>query len=425
MTDLALLRAAFEQSWNAIVVTDANVADGCPVLDANPSFCRMTGYALDELVGKSLRMLQGPDTDPAVIESLRQSLRSASPFDGTTTNYRKDGTPYIVHWSISPIRDEQGQLTYFMSVQQDISRQVRAEQSNRLFARALDATSDAVLITDDRARIEFANAAFTELSGYPFEQIRGKTPAFLRSGVHDEAFYTNLRKLLQKGEDFRATFVNRRRDGSLYHAEQSISPIIDEARRITHYVSVSKDVTERVQLEEELRAAATRDKLTGLYNRRYGESQLREACLNARASGSPLSILLCDIDHFKQVNDRFGHDAGDRVLREFSRVLARSVRASDTVARWGGEEFVVVLADCSLVSASDLAERIRGQIALLDDEQVGRISVSVGVATLAADETAKQLYLRADAALYQAKNGGRNRVSIAATPIDSADDVLG
>lgn len=415
-SQLQLFQAAVMQSWNAIVITDADLAGGCRVQIANPAFCAMTGYTPEELRGRTLSMLQGPDTDAAVIEDLRTCLREARFFEGTATNYRKDGSSYIVRWNISPVRDDEGVLTHFISVQQDISEHVRTERENRLLARALDATSDPVLLTDAQARIIFANTAFTELNGYSAAEIRGRTPALFKSGMHDEAFYASLRRSLACGRDFRATFINRRRDGSLYHAEQSISPICDEKGRVTHYVSVSKDISKRVDMEQTLRDAATRDMLTGLYNRHRGEQLLEEAAANARTDGGQLSVVACDVDHFKQVNDRFGHPAGDRILVEISRILRQSVRGHDAVIRWGGEEFVIVLDACRQATAIDLAERIRARVAAYRDSEVGKVTLSLGLATLAPGEMTDALFARADAALYQAKRGGRDRLSIAPQP---------
>lgn len=401
------------QSWNAIVITDADIAAGCRVQIANPAFCEMTGFALEELQGQSLKILQGPDTDPEVIARLRTCLSEGRFFEGTTTNYRKDGKPYVVHWNIAPVRDESGAPTHFISVQQDITDFVRVDRESRLLARALDAASDPILITDTHERIIFANAAFSTVSGYGTEELIGRTPALFQSGKHEHGFYARLQASLAEGRNFRATFINRRRDGSLYHAEQSISPIPDEDGRITHYVSVSKDISDRVDMERSLRDAATRDMLTGLYNRRHGEALFDEAIRHVRASDRPLSLIVCDIDHFKQINDRFGHAAGDRVLRDVAQILRQSVRSRDAVIRWGGEEFVILLEDCPSAAAAELAERIRVRVSQHRDTEVDEVTLSLGIATHSHTETKQQLFGRADTALYEAKRSGRNRVTVA------------
>lgn len=410
---LTLFEAAITQAWNAIVITDADVGAGCRVQFANPAFLAMTGYSLDELHGQSLRILQGPKTDPNVIDELRLCLKEARFFEGTTTNYRKDGSSYTVRWSISPVRDDSGRVTNFVSVQQDISAYVQAEHTNRLLARALDATSDPVMLTDANARIIFANTAFAKSTGYTVDEIQGSTPALFKSGKHDETFYAAMRRSLASGRDFRATFINRRRDGTLYHAEQSISPIFDEKGCISHYVSVSKDITKRVEREQALLRAATKDKLTGLHNRHHGEKVLAEAYITARTLEHPLTLVMCDIDHFKQINDRFGHPTGDRILVELAGLLKQAVRSRDAVIRWGGEEFMIVLEDCAQKDAVDLAERIRDRVNAYEDAEVGSLSLSLGLATLAPDEAIDKLIARADSALYDAKRSGRNRLSVA------------
>lgn len=413
LPELQLLRTAIMRAWNAVVITEADPANGYAVVFANPAFCKMTGYSAQELHGRSLKLLQGPETDPAVIERLRDCLRNERYFEGSTTNYRKDGTPYVVRWNISPVHDETGVLTHFVSVQQDISDYVESERQSRLLARALDASHDPILITDEAEVIVFANQAFSEVSGYGIDELLGKTPAILHSGQHEDSFYAELRRSLANGEPFRATFINRRRDGSIYHAEQSISPIRDEHGKITNFVSVSKDISDRVIREQALRVAASTDKLTEVHNRRSGELAIKKAHAEAVENKQPLSIIMADIDFFKQINDRFGHPAGDRVLRNVAQSIRKTVRNLDVLIRWGGEEFLVVLENCELGPAIALAERIRASIEGQSFTELGPVTLSLGVATLGPDETVETIIARADQALYRAKGEGRNRVAVA------------
>lgn len=412
-SEATLFHMAITQSWNSVVITSANKSEGYPVLIANPAFCNMTGYTMDELRGHSLKMLQGPDTDPEIINRLRECLKEGSYFEGMTTNYRKDGTSYLVRWNISPVRDEDGEITHFVSVQQDMTDYVRAEQKSRILARALDATAESVFLTDAKAKIIFINSAFAEVAGFSADDMIGKTPSIFKSGQHDQDFYQNLRVTLNNGQDFQAVFINMRKDGDIYYAEQSISPIFDEKGKITHFVSVSKDVTERVKAERSLLKSATQDKLTGLNNRNHGEELLREAYIYASAKSTGLNLIMCDIDYFKKINDNYGHPTGDEVLKEVAEILRKSVRGSDAVIRWGGEEFMVLLKDCTQASAVELAERIRTRVEHHQQATVGQVTISLGLATLENKETLKQLISRCDEALYDAKHAGRNRLSIA------------
>ncbi|QHF05800.1 diguanylate cyclase [Pseudomonas asturiensis] len=411
---ISLLEAAVEQSFNAILITDADVAGGGPfIVYANPEFCSMTGYALEALIGRSPRMLQGADTDPKVIAHLRNCVRENLFFEGSTINYRADGSAYTVEWKISPVRDESGVVSHFVSVQQNVSRRIRAEQEQHLLAQALNVALDPIFITDCSEVIVFANKAFQNVTGYDAAEIIGHTPRIMRSGKHDGVFYEYFKASLRKGKPFRTEFINKRKDGSIFHAEHSISPLHNANGEITHFVSISQDLTQRIGREKQLIEIAHRDPLTGLHNRRAAEHELELHIQRARQSGKPFSLIIGDIDHFKSINDRYGHPIGDRVLKSVSSVLLHRIRAGDLAARWGGEEFLVLVPDISLEQASDLANRIREGVAELVIEEADAVTISLGVAELLSSEAAGALIKRADSSLYKAKRNGRNRVELA------------
>jgi len=161
--DRALLfQAALDQSYNSVVITDANCIDGPLIIYANPSFEKMTGYSIAELIGKSPKILQGPLTDRQVIEEMRHCIRSGEYFEGSTINYDKTGRPYNVEWSISPIKDHQGVIQYFISVQKNISAVIKAQQERNLLAKALNDSPDCVIITDADNKIVFVNTGITD-----------------------------------------------------------------------------------------------------------------------------------------------------------------------------------------------------------------------------------------------------------------------
>ena len=410
-----VLSSAMAQAFVPMLVTDAELSAGGPhIVFVNQAFCAMTGYSQNELLGQSPRVLQGADTDPQVLERLRGCLHQGEYFQGTAINYRKDGSPYWVEWNISPVRDQQGRISHYVSVQQDISSRMRAERERDLMTAALNATGASVMITDAQGRIEMVNRAFTRLSGYFLDELIGQTPALLKSGLHPPRFYAGLWQALMRGEPFSATFVNRRRDGSLYHASQSITPITNEQGRITHFVSICKDVSDMVRREHRLREQANSDRLTGLSNRHAGEEALHALWQQARLDdGRGFSVILADIDHFKRLNDTHGHLAGDRVLRAVARCLAEHSRNDDLAVRWGGEEFLLLLPGSDLHAALASAERLRMACHQLEDEQAGHPSLSFGVAEVRAGESIEQLIARADMALYSAKQSGRNQVRAA------------
>lgn len=180
-----LLRSALEQSFNSVLITDAQPGPMGPrIVYANPAFCEMTGYSAAELLGQTPRILQGELTSPEVLQSLRECLQADRFFRGSTINYRKDGRPYTVEWNISPVKDEAGVTTHYVSVQQDIGEVTEARATNQLLAQALDATQDAVMIANAQGEIEFVNHGFELITGYSRVEALGQNPAMLKSGEH-------------------------------------------------------------------------------------------------------------------------------------------------------------------------------------------------------------------------------------------------
>jgi len=407
-----LLEAALSQAYNAVVLTDADLGPGgCKILYCNPAFCRMTGYAAAELIGQTPRILQGPLTDPAVLQRLRACLAAGQPFEGQATNYRKGGSSYHVEWKTWPIFNDLGQLTHYISVQQDITQLLQAQQMQALMGLALDEAPSSVLITDAQQHVIYANRAFAELSGYAQADILGKKPGqLLHSGVHGADFYQSLRSSLERGQTFKTAFTNRRKDGSLYHCEQSVAALHDAAGQATHYVAVATDVGHFVEREQVLQNLASHDPLTRLLNRRAGEEALQRCQAVATLSGPAYAVIMADIDRFKRVNDAYGHAAGDRIIAAVSQVLSQNVRSTDAVVRWGGEEFLIALPGTGLDDALELAERIRLAVADCHDAEVGRVTLSLGVAAWQPEGTEIDTVNRADQALYAAKQQGRNRV---------------
>lgn len=408
-----LLQAAVHQAFNAVMITDAQPGpDGPRIVFVNPAFCQMTGYAEEELLGQTPRILQGPLTNPEVLQTLRECLVEGRFFCGSAINYRKGGQPYTVEWNISPVKDEGGRTTHYVSVQQDISAMAEALTTSHLLAQALDATQDAVMIVNARGEIEFVNQGFEQITGHRRVDALGQKPSILKSGEHQDDFYARLWQSILSGESFRAVFVNRHKQGHLIHCEETVSPIHGERGEVTHFVSLIRDQTARVLTEEVLREQATRDALTDLLNRHAGEWQLERAFLSAREGQKSCCVILIDVDHFKRVNDTWGHPAGDLVLQRVARVLRSGVRATDSVVRWGGEEFLLVLPLCERAAALSQAERLRQRVAETEQGEIGQVTVSMGVAELQPGEPLAKLIERADQALYQSKHDGRNRVSV-------------
>ena len=255
------------------------------------------------------------------------------------------------------------------------------------------------------------------------ERVRGITPEEAKNQTIEEInppesaarvmeYYQRVFAAIETGDDppfFRGEQEYYRKDGSIMTGELEVIPHIDDDGQVVELLGVTRDISERKVLEAELTRLAITDPVTGVWNRHHGtESLLAE--MAGTGERAVLSVLMIDIDNFKFVNDSFGHQSGDQVLIDMSQRLVRAVRDTDMVARWGGEEFLVLLRDCRIEDATARAEKIRRQVADTLFPGVGTITVSIGVAQRTGDEDLTAWLGRADAALYEAKRTGRNTV---------------
>ncbi|HRH73047.1 MAG TPA: EAL domain-containing protein [Zoogloea sp.] len=283
----------------------------------------------------------------------------------------------------------------------------------QILARAIEQTDDAVMITRSDGVIEYVNPGFERITGYRAGDIIGRRPSILASGMHPPAFYSELWRTLGRGESFRSVFTNRRSSGELYYEEKTISPIRGADETISHFVATGKDVTERIAAERRLEYLANYDALTGLPNRSLLHDRLAQAIQRAHRLGKGVAVQFVDLDRFKLINDTLGHNAGDRVLIEAASRLRQCLRATDTVARLGGDEFILIQEG---VGNPDEVEQVARKV--LDafapcfpvaPPQGLFVSVSVGLALYPGDGlTPDELLMRADLAMYRAKEGGRN-----------------
>jgi diguanylate cyclase (GGDEF)-like protein/PAS domain S-box-containing protein len=287
----------------------------------------------------------------------------------------------------------------------------------RKFKAAVDSSSAAILITDRDARVEYVNAAFSDITGYPRDEMIGTVPELLRTGATVEDGGRDVWQIIMDGATWRGELCRARKDGALLWEDIAIAPVYDDSGKIINIVSVNSDFTRRKAIEEELRLQVVTDSLTGLANRRkLMESGGHEAQRTQR-SFEPMSVLVLDIDHFKRINDTLGHTAGDHVIRAVAQECAGQVRSFDIPGRLGGEEYAVILPMTSSTGAFELAERLREAVAGLALEWEGnpiRVTVSIGVAQMDSQTSGfPALLTRADDALYAAKRAGRNCVRVA------------
>lgn len=293
---------------------------------------------------------------------------------------------------------------------------LRSHQDLFLARQVIEASQEGVMIVDERGRIEFVNPAFTRLTGYAVDEALGRNPKFLKSGLHDAAYYARMWQQLDETGHWQGEIWNRRKNGDLFAEWLSINTIRDADGRITKYAAIFSDITKRKKYEEEVRNLAYFDALTGLPNRRLLMDRLGQAIANAHRHGASLAVMFLDLDLFKRINDTLGHDAGDLVLVEMARRLTGCLREGDTVARIAGDEFVLILSELEdPADAAKVAERaiaaIQAPIEVADRRVF--VTTSIGVAIYPDDgQTGDSLLKCADMAMYQAKQRGRNGFQI-------------
>ena len=319
--------------------------------------------------------------------------------------------------TVSELYDNLGMRTLEMvelngQLKQEIEQRRRSEDALRLAALVYEHGHEAMVVTDADNSILAVNPAFSVVTGYTAGEVLGQNPRMLNSGRHDKAFYEEMWRCINTTNRWSGEIWNRRKDGREYAEWLSINTIRNTDQSINRYVALFSDITEKKRSDEIILNQANYDSLTQLPNRRLFHDRMEQEIKKANRSGLHLALLVIDLDRFKEVNDTIGHHMGDLLLVEAARRIVDCVHASDTVARIGGDEFTVILAD---IADTNQIERVAQCIIQTLNEpfklnhEVVYISASLGVTVYPGDATdAQTLLMNADQSMYAAKNAGRN-----------------
>ena len=311
----------------------------------------------------------------------------------------------------------------------DRAERQRMEEKLRLSDQVFESTAEGILVTDREARIIAVNPAFTSMTGYSLAEVAGQTPKLLRSGRHDADFYRAMWASLLETGQWMGEVWNRRKDGEIYPGWLTISAVRNAQGEVTHYIGACSNLTEKKCTEQRIHHLAYYDVLTGLSNRLLFEDRLRLALVQAHRSGAGVAVLFLDLDRFKTINDSLGHPVGDHLLQAVAQRLGKCLREGDTAARWGGDEFMVLLQDLGAGQqavaqrASVVADKIQQALSeafTLDGHEI-LVTPSTGIALYPWDaDNATDLIKYADTAMYQAKAQGRNNCQFYAAPMHKA-----
>jgi len=370
-----------------------------------------------ELDGRSLIDLVDADDRARVTRAVERTVRGRTQTSELTVNHR-DGSRHDFDVSYLPMVIN-GRIEAAYGIAKDITIRKRQERRLRTLERSVEASIHGVVIADARRPdlpIVYTNAAFTRITGYSAEEVLGHNCRFLQGEETDPTAVREVREALADQRSVRVLLRNYRKDGSLFWNELHIAPVEDEFGEVSHFVGLQNDVSAHKSYEAQLAFNATHDALTGLANRSLFEDRLRQAVGLSRRRRTRVAVLFIDLDEFKPINDSLGHAVGDKILIEVAWRIGRQMRAEDTLARFGGDEFVALLADIEEEDEALLvAERLLPQISRpyrIDDHEL-YLSASIGITISEPDmESPLSLIQQADMAMYRAKQQGRNTSQI-------------
>lgn len=397
----------------------------------SPSTFGLLGYTPEELTNLTAEDVLSP-TSYGDLSRLVADLRQAEAVGTDALEahtreleiVRKDGGTIWTENEISLLRTSSGEVTGILGIARDISRRKAAEGDLKIQTSAINAASDYIVITNVNGEIEFVNAAFERDTGYQLQDIRGRKPSILKSGQQDSEFYRQLWERVLAGETWQGEIVNRRKDGSIYVEDMSITPVKNEDGVIEHFIAIKRDITDKKVYERKLDHLAHHDHLTGLPNRLLFSDRLTQSIAQAHRKDKRMAVMFLDLDRFKYINDTLGHNVGDQLLKQAAHRLSLTVRKVDTIARMGGDEFTVILSDIETATdAAKVAKKVLDALAKpfqVDGEELF-ISASIGISVYPTDGLDVETMVRnADAAMYRAKEQGRNTYHLYTDALNTA-----
>ena len=408
--------AEFVIENSSVVLFRWRPSAGSPVLYVSGNV-RAFGYTPTEMTNRDFfyQSIIHPEDLEVNLRRLKE-YREAD-IDDFLLTYRiltREGETRWVEDNTRVVRDDDGRVLYHQGIVIDVTQKQAAQEQLIKLSQAVEQSPGSVLIADTRGRVEYVNRKFVENSGFEESEVVGRKLIGFNLGGDSTARKT-LWNAIWQGDSWRGEVRKRRRDGGHYWELSSGSPIRNANGNVTHYLEVGEDITEKKQAEAMIRQMAYYDALTKLPNRTLFHDRLGHTLPRARREKKVLAVLFLDLDGFKSVNDTHGHSAGDELLQQVADRLTRCVRENDTVARMGGDEFMVLLPALNeRKHAGRVAEKIisafQEPFSVGDEERQITITISIGVSTFPIDgETAEDLIKSADGAMYRSKEGGRNQ----------------
>ena len=377
---------------------------------------KIFGYRADEMVGTPVDRLIPADRkgeETLILERLKKG-QTIDHFE--TVRVHKDGTEVMVSVTISPMKDQSGRIVGASKIARDITRRKQAEQQLQLTSRVFTHANEAIAIMDPQGVILDVNEALLRISGYSRSEVIGRFPTLFRSSRQGPEVFADLLNTLKLQDHCQGEVWSRRKDGEAYAGLLTISTVRSQEGQVQNYLGIFADITALKKQQDQLDRIAHYDPLTGLPNRILLADRLQRALAMGRRESTSVGILYLDLDGFKAINERFGHDFGDEFLIRISKKIKEVLRGVDTLGRIGGDEFVVLLEGIERPQeCMDLADQVLRACAMAGqaDSAVARVTASIGMTIFPQDDAdSEQLLRHADQAMVEAKQTGKNRCQV-------------
>lgn len=406
--DIMIYSAIFDNAQEGMLLTD----DEEKIIKVNNAFSKITGYPPEESIGKTPRILQSGINKKDFYAQMWHTINTKGKWNGKIVNKDYQGKNYDELLTILKLYNAENGATNYLSIFSDFSN---LHETLDKFQKLIDLQSNIILITDNTT-ILFANKRFFEFSGFDnLGSFLAEHTCICNLFIENDHFF-HLGKVSDPNTWIYAlsNIPEEKRIISMTNKEneqKSFKVIIDKYEDNTNII-VFTDISKNLIEKEILRAKAEKDKLTGCYNREYLHGIFDDFVEKRLTQNKQTGVIIFDIDNFKSINDTFGHNRGDEVLKTLSKLLRRNTREDDIIIRWGGEEFIILFASNSFLEALRVAEKFRLLIESEYFEEIEHLTCSFGLTLYRSNELLEETIERADKALYKAKKNGKNRVEI-------------
>lgn len=344
-----------------------------------------------------------------------QTLLEKEGWSGFTDEYRillPDGETRWINTRSFPVNDEQGRLCRVAGLSIDVTRSKQLEEEREMMSRALEQSADAVIITDNKGVIVYVNAAFEDITGYEKEEVLGRYPSLLKSGLQDDSFYRQLWQSISSGIPFTDIFINRRKDGELYYEAKTITPVYSTCGGVTHYVSTGKDITQRLKSRERLHKLLHYDVVTGLANKILLQDRLSQTILQANRRGFGLGVVCVGLELADFLGDVQSKIHVERLLRSVARRLMDFLDNSTTVARVDNDEFMILVKN---IEDHNCIEQVAKELVVAFSEPIMAegyelfLSPSIGISLYPQDGNESEMLIKhAELAMKHARDTGHD-----------------